>query len=182
VLTPLAEWRRQKDEFLATHPRSPLQGREGFGGLSYFAEDPAARVEALVERPAAPREAFLATSSGEERRFFEYGVARFELGGTPLELTLFAPADAPEGPRLFLPFADATSGAETYGAGRYLDPHLPADAPVSGVETRLVIDFNYAYHPYCAYAEGYSCPFPPPANRLPVPVRAGERLPESAGA
>lgn len=180
VLTPLAEWRRQKDEFLATDPRSPLAGVARFRGLAYFAEDPAARVVARVTRPAAPRPVRLATSSGEERSFLEYGVARFELGGARHALTLFAPVDAPEGPRLFLPFADATSGAETYGAGRYLDPHLAAPAAGNGAPVDLVLDFNYAYHPYCAFAEGYTCPFPPAGNRLRVAVRAGERLPDPA--
>lgn len=173
----LAEWRARKDEFLKSSRGSPLRGAPGFEGLTYYPEEPAARVVARVERPPAPTIALLTTSTGEEREFVEYGIARFPYGGQELGLMLFAPASEPDGPRLFLPFADATSGNETYGAGRYLDLLIDraTEAPPSNVE--LVIDFNYAYHPLCAYAEGYSCPFPPPSNRLPVAVRAGERLP-----
>jgi len=168
----LAEWRRQKDEFLARHPSSPIYGETGFAGLTYYPEDPAARVPARVERKPVAAPVTLPTSSGDEQRYQEYGVARFELDGHLLALTLFASVDEPEGPRLFLPFTDATSGSETYGGGRYLDPHVKAAEPAE-----VLLDFNYAYHPYCAYAEGYSCALPPPGNRLPVPVRAGERLP-----
>lgn len=172
MLTPLERWRSDKDDYLLRHPGSPLRGSPGFAGLAYYPEDPGARVVARVERtPGAPA-ARLSTSSGEERTFIEYGVARFQLAGVERSLTLFAPLEEPEGPRLFLPFKDATSGNETYGAGRYLDPVLDPAAPGS-----LLLDFNYAYHPLCAYAEGYSCAYPPPGNRLEAPVRAGERLP-----
>src|SRR5690606_13910739 len=122
---------------------------------------------------AGPETVLLGTSSGDERLDLVYGVARFELEGQALSLTLLAPTDAPEGPRLFLPFADATSGSATYGAGRYLDAQVVAPG-------RVLLDFNLAYPAYSAYAEGYSCPFPPPQNRLAVPVRAGERLPDEA--
>lgn len=170
-LTPLEAWRQQKDEYLTSSRNSPFYGGTDFAGLDYFPEDEAARVVARLERAAEQRPIILATSSGEERLFIEFGTATFELGGQSVALTLFASTDSPHGPRLFLPFADATSGRETYGAGRYLDPHLSPDAA-----DELVLDFNYAYHPYCAYAEGYVCPFPPAGNRLPVVVRAGERL------
>ncbi|MDT3682405.1 MAG: DUF1684 domain-containing protein [Trueperaceae bacterium] len=170
--TALAEWRRQKDEFLARHPSSPIFGESVFSGLSYYPEDPAARVVARVERTPLAARVTLPTSSGDTQQFQEYGVARFELDGQELALTLFAGVHEPEGPRLFVPFTDATAGGETYGGGRYLDPRVEAAEP-----DRLLLDFNYAYHPYCAYAEGYSCAMPPPSNRLPVPVRAGERLP-----
>lgn len=171
-LTPLEEWRHLKDEFFKHDRNSPVDDRAGFVGLSYYPEDPAARVMARVERPAERRPVQLATSAGDERLYLEYGVARFEYLGESHALTVFVPADQPDGPRLFLPFADATSGSETYGAGRYLEPRM-----IPGSPGELVLDFNYAYHPYCVYAGGYSCPFPPASNRLGVEVRAGERLP-----
>ena len=68
----------------------------------------------------------------------------------------------------FLPFRDATSAHETYGGRRYLDVHPLPDG-------RMVVDFNYAYSPFCAYSDAWSCPFPPDENHLSVPVRAGER-------
>jgi uncharacterized protein (DUF1684 family) len=75
--------------------------------------------------------------------------------------------------RLFVPFSDLTSGTETYPAGRYLDLERTA----TGL---YLVDFNRAYHPYCYYDPSYDCPFPPPENRLAVPIRAGERLKETA--
>ena len=75
-------------------------------------------------------------------------------------------------PEVFVPFRDATSGPETYGAGRYLEGELHANT--------VRLDFNLAYHPYCALADGWSCPVPPRENWLAVPVRAGERNPEPA--
>ena len=74
---------------------------------------------------------------------------------------------------LFVPFLDATSGRETYGAGRYLDLEPEDDGTYA-------LDFNLAYHPYCVYAESYSCPLTPAENRLPIRIEAGERLAEEA--
>ena len=68
---------------------------------------------------------------------------------------------------LFLPFADQTTGSESYGAGRYLDPEEEADGTIP-------LDFNLAYNPYCAYNEQWSCPLPPRENRLAVRIEAGE--------
>ncbi len=79
----------------------------------------------------------------------------------------------PQGGGFFLPFKDATSGRETYGAGRYLDSHRPGLQQLEG--GRFEIDFNYAYNPYCAYNENYRCPLPPAENWLKVPIHAGEK-------
>lgn len=177
ALTRLEGWRAEKDAFLRDHPRSPLSGAAGFGGLAYYPYDPGALVVARLERAERPARVFMATSSGEERAYLEFGVASFRLYGADAALTLLASVAEPDGPRLFLPFADATSGHETYGAGRYLDPLLDPGAP-----HEIVLDFNYAYHPYCAYAEGYSCALPPAQNRLALAVRAGERLAAGAAA
>ena len=81
---------------------------------------------------------------------------------------------------LFLPFRDATSGSESYGAGRYLLDTIKG-ADLGGDAAGLVVDFNYAYHPSCAYDPRWSCPLAPVANRLAVPIRAGERLPSASG-
>jgi hypothetical protein len=88
-----------------------------------------------------------------------------------LSLGAFLEAGTPPD-RLFVPFTDLTSGTETYAAGRYME----LDRTATGIYT---IDFNRAFHPYCYYNEDYDCPFPPPSNRLPVPVRAGEKLAQS---
>jgi uncharacterized protein (DUF1684 family) len=70
---------------------------------------------------------------------------------------------------LFVPFTDLTSGKETYGGGRYLDLEVPDG-------DSLEVDFNYAYNPYCAYTDGYSCPIPKPESRLSISILAGEKL------
>jgi hypothetical protein len=78
---------------------------------------------------------------------------------------------------VFIPFRDATSGHESYGAGRYLLDTIKG-ADLGGRGERLMLDFNYAYNPSCAYDPRWSCPLAPPANWLPVPIRAGERAPQ----
>ena len=78
---------------------------------------------------------------------------------------------------VFLPFADATSGRETYGAGRYLLDTIKGADLGSTPSGLTILDFNFAYNPSCAYSPQYVCPLAPPANRLPMPVRAGERAP-----
>jgi uncharacterized protein (DUF1684 family) len=76
--------------------------------------------------------------------------------------------------RFFLPFKDGTTGGETYAGGRYLDPRARPDGS-------LVVDFNYAYNPYCAYGEGWSCPVPPVENEVTAPIEAGELAFERRG-
>ena len=80
---------------------------------------------------------------------------------------------------LWLPFADATSGSTTYGAGRYLYDTIKG-ADLGADADRVVLDFNFAYNPSCAYDENWSCPLAPRENRLPFAVTAGERLPPTA--
>src|SRR3954454_128722 len=109
--------------------------------------------------------------------FDRIGVARFMLGDTPCELELYWLAGYGGG--LFMPFADATSGAETYGAGRY----LLATAKGTDLGTRdgrLVLDFNLAYNPSCSYDPRWTCPLAPAPNRLAIPVRLGGRHVEPA--
>ena len=108
----------------------------------------------------------LTTSTGEERDYVEAGELRFKLDGQDARLVAYASATHVDS--LFIPFRDATSGKETYGAGRYLDIPYP-----HGETTEL--DLNLAYNPYCAYSEAYSCPLPPRENWLTVAVRAGEK-------
>ena len=104
------------------------------------------------------------TSTGEKQTYVRAGKITFQVEGAAAELYLYSSEDPHQ---LFLPFRDATSGKETYGAGRYLDVELNEDGTVQ-------VDFNYAYNPYCAYNEDWSCPIPPVANWLEVPIAAGE--------
>ncbi len=165
--TELDAFRSDKDHFFAHDPRSPLAAGQlkGFHGLAYFPEDPSLVIDAAIDRSAAGGEVRMETTRGREQAFRPHGVARFSIDGQPVELTLYG-TDGSDS--LFLPFRDATSGRETYGGGRYLD--LEADGD------RVVIDFNYAYNPFCAYNSAWECPLPPAENWLKVPIRAGEQV------
>jgi uncharacterized protein (DUF1684 family) len=148
--------------------------QETFDGLPFFPYDSTLAFAVTLD-PTLQRDTLrMATSTGEPRDYIRFGSFSFPLDGRTHRLAVFQPLDPAPGSgrapdrRLFLPFADATSGGATYSAGRYLDLTPTADG-------RYVLDFNYAYSPYCAYNPRYSCPFPPRENRLPVSVRAGER-------
>ena len=163
-------FRADRDRLFRDHPESPLppEARGDFQGIQYWPYDPAMRFEADVE--TLPAEPVTATSlSGDAYRLDRIGRVRLPIGD--LEVYWIAVY----GGGVFLPFRDATSGSETYGAGRYLLDTIKG-ADLGGSGDRLVLDFNYAYHPSCAYDPRWSCPLAPPANRLAIPVRAGERL------
>jgi len=108
-------------------------------------------------------------SDGQTRIARRVAFLDFALAGKRVTLTGFSRGSTPPG-SLFVPFADVTSGRESYRSGRYLDVEIEADGSV-------LLDFNLAYHPYCAYSSSYTCPLTPPENRLPVPILGGERLP-----
>jgi uncharacterized protein (DUF1684 family) len=168
-----ATWVAERDELFAHHAQSalPPERREGFAGLSYFPHDPAGRVLAEVE-PAERQRYDVPSSDGTTMAFERIGVARFALGGAEIGLELYWLLGYGGG--LFVPFADATSGDETYGAGRYLlDTVKGADLGMR--DGRLVLDFNLAYNPSCSYDPRWNCPLAPPPNRLAVAVRMGER-------
>jgi uncharacterized protein len=161
-------WRETRAELFRTHPQSP---QPGYAGLGYYDYNPAARVLAELEDvEAAP--APIETSGPEPMLFTPFARAHFELRGEPLTLELDWLASYGGG--VFLCFRDPTSGAETYGGGRYLlDTVKGADLGVE--EGKLVLDFNFSYNPSCSYDPGWVCPLAPPANRLPVAVLAGEK-------
>lgn len=168
----LERQREQKDRFLAEHPHSPIpqDHRDAFDGLSYFPPDPALRFELPLEEADEKEAITVETTTDGEREYLRWGAFRFELDGERHALQAYK-ADPAE-VRLWVPFRDATSGEETYGAGRYLD--LDADEHRTA-DGDWVLDFNLAYNPYCAYSEAYECPLIPMENWLDVPIRAGER-------
>jgi uncharacterized protein (DUF1684 family) len=162
-------WRRERAELFADHPQSPRRGFEP----TYFPYDPAGRAHAHVE-PAEEQRFELPTSGDESMAFTRLATVHFDVEDRALELELYWLEGYGGG--AFLPFRDATSGDETYGAGRYLlDTLKGADL---GVENgSMVLDFNFAYNPSCAYDPAWLCPLAPPANRLEVPMRFGELVP-----
>jgi uncharacterized protein len=166
-------WVADRDDLFAHHPQSalPAARREGFGGLSYFKHDPRGRV--LADVAGTERRRYDVPSiDGEAMSFERIGVARFALDGAPCELEIYWLLGYGGG--LFVPFADATAGEETYGAGRYLLDTVKG-ADLGARDGRLVLDFNLAYNPSCSYDPRWTCPLAPPPNRLAIPVRMGER-------
>ena len=168
----LLEFRRRKDEHFASG-RGPIRGEalETFAGLSYYPSDLALRFQLPLD-PGTGEEATLQTSTGEPRQMQAYGTVLVPLSEGEAVLTLYAALGEEAPASLFLPFRDAGSGSESYGAGRYLD--VPTFEREGDVWVKL--DFNLAYHPYCAYSGAWVCPLPPAQNWLGMVVRAGERL------
>lgn len=167
--------RARKDSFFKHSHSSPIphESRHDFEGLPYFPVDPSLRFEDLRLEPYAGTEpsAFqIPTSDGQLRPAHRAGTLTFEREDAPRRLTAYV-LDGGDPDSLFVPFLDTTSGDETYGAGRYLDLEPEEDGT-------YVLDFNLAYHPYCVYADHYSCPLTPAENRLPIRIEAGERLAE----
>jgi uncharacterized protein len=167
-------WREERDRLFATHPQSPLEPerRAEFAGLRYRGYDPAMRAVAAVV-PVAPASLGLATSTGEPCRFRRFAEARFVLAGLACRLPLFWLEGYGGG--IFLPFADRTSGSEAYACRYLLDTVKGAD--LGGGADGLVLDFNFAYNPSCAYNPAWTCPLAPPGSRLDVAVEAGELTP-----
>lgn len=167
----IAGQRAAKDTYFRTAPDSPITAdrRDEFLPLAYFPIDQAwvasAQIVASEREPAIE----MPTSTGQRRLMRRAGTLKFSMKGQALELTAFVEADDRMMSRLFVPFGDRTNGTETYPAGRYLDLQRTATGLYE-------VDFNLAYQPYCYYNPTYDCPYPPAENRLPTPVRAGERM------
>ena len=169
----LQAWRADKDEAFRTALDSPIpaENRSGFLGLPYFPVDESLRFEGLALEPYAgdePASFQIETTDGKFRPFVRAGTFRFRIGGLEHRLTAYS-SDGFEPSSLFVPFTDATTGTESYGAGRYLDLEPELDGSYA-------LDFNLAYHPLCVYDPKYSCPLTPAENRLPIRIEAGERL------
>jgi uncharacterized protein (DUF1684 family) len=173
---PEGAWRRWRDvrnELFRSHPQTPLppEARETFDGVPYFDYDPALRVLGVVE-PAEHERREIATSGDHPYSFTRFARTHFELSGAEHALDLYW-LDG-YGGGLYLCFADATSGKETYGACRYLLDTVKG-SDLGERNGKLVLDFNFSYNPSCSYDPRWVCPLAPPGNRLAVPVRGGER-------
>lgn len=171
----IAADRRAKDEWMRTDKESPLLpgSQDTFLPLSYFSIDPTYKVAATLSPSTDEPIMEMLTSTGQRRQMRRAGYLDFRLKDQPLRLIALVEAEDRAMARLSLMFADLTNGTETYAAGRYLD----LDRSPSGI---YEVDFNRAYHPYCYYNPTYDCPYPPPQNRLQLPIRAGERMPKGS--
>ncbi len=164
--------REEKNLFLKNDNASPfnIDSTIKFTALNYFAPELKYKVSANLIPIKSKKVVVLPTSDGIEKKYLEYAYAEFKLEGKENKLLILEVMDAgPYRGTLFLAFADETSADETYGAGRYVDLKKTPGA------TTILIDFNKAYNPYCAYSDGFTCPFPPKENVLPIAIKAGEK-------
>lgn len=169
-IAKLEQLREEKDNSMQSGESSPFTDSMEFKGLNYFPIDSKYRINAKLTEIDQKKAIALPTSDGKQKSYLTYAYAEFELDGVRNKLLILEIMDmGPYRGTLFLAFADKTSAAETYGAGRYLDvKKLPGAASIT-------LDFNEAYNPYCAYNDNYSCPFPPKENILEVAIKAGEK-------
>lgn len=137
---------------------------ENFDGLPFFPLDEKYIVQAKLIRTPNEKPFEMPTTTARRPLYVKFGEAHFTLDGKNLVLNIFQPVEAKD--YLFIPFTDLTSGVDSYGGGRYLDFKVPEN-------DYLIIDFNKAYNPYCAYNPEYSCPIPPEENDLQILVEAG---------
>lgn len=174
----LQHFRKSRDELFATHSQSALdrEQKQKFQGLRYFPYNPTMCVEAVIERDVEPILLSVAMNPDETMTMTTVGRLHFTLEGVNVALSLYWLNIYGGG--LFLPFRDTTSPAESYGGGRYLFDTIKGSdfLPVPGISgnERILLDFNYAYNPSCAYNDRWVCPLAPIENRLKVPIRAGE--------
>lgn len=158
--------RQEKEGFMRNDPESPfVEQSVEFKGLHYFEPDLKYKIKARFEPIDDKEIVTLPTSDNIEKEYIEYGYAIFTLDGQEQKLLILQNATDNV---LFLAFGDKTSADETYGAGRYLEvSHRSGNS--------ILLDFNKAYNPYCAYTDGYTCPLPPRENLLEAAIRAGEK-------
>lgn len=142
-----------------------------FKGLHYYEPDINYRVEATFTAIPISEVFGFPHTLNRTYNYREAGILRFTINGQALELTGYErEGSVGDSLELFIPFTDKTNGKETYGGGRYID------VKVKPTQQEVILDFNTAYNPYCAYNEAYSCPIPPAQNRLAVAIEAGEKL------
>jgi uncharacterized protein (DUF1684 family) len=166
------EWRKERDTFFKNHQRSPLTPNEKryFKRIKYFPFDPqyvfSGQIERYVLHINNPKYyATFLTNKGTNKRYLRYGKSHFKLDGKEYMLEIYKSILSDT---LFIPFKDKTNGKETYEGGRYIDAEIQPGY-------KMVLDFNMAYHPSCAYNEKFICVLPPRENTLEIEIKAGEK-------
>lgn len=174
ALADIQAFRNALNESFRDPETSPLPDRfrKNFEGLDFFEPDTTYRVWARLDRTPEALPFDMPTNTNDSARERVFGKLTFQLQGTTFVLEVYQSPDLLLDPGyedyLFLPFTDQTNGGETYEGGRYIDLRIPEG-------DSILIDFNKAYNPYCAYNPSYSCPIVPPENHLPVYIPAGVR-------
>jgi uncharacterized protein len=163
-----------KAEYADPH-NTPLsaKAKKTFKGIHFFPVDVKYAVAAKFVRTPHEKPFQMSTSSGMRKTYIKYAEVYFTIDKKEYKLNVYQSQELLQQPDykdyLFIPFTDATSGNETYEGGRYIDLTMPKS-------NQVLINFNEAYHPYCAYTDGYNCPVPPQENHLPVKIEAGVRF------
>ncbi|MBC5992018.1 DUF1684 domain-containing protein [Pontibacter cellulosilyticus] len=174
----IAAFQQELNQEFADPERSPLTkvAQKKFTALAFFPADSSFRVKAKFVRTPDQLPFEMPTTTSRKAVYEKYGELHFILQGQPYVLTVFQNHALREKAGyedyLFLPFTDATNGFTSYGGGRYLDLRIPKS-------DTILLDFNKAYNPFCAYNYNYSCPIPPKENRLELKVKAGVMAPKS---
>ncbi|MBE0651840.1 MAG: DUF1684 domain-containing protein [Bacteroidales bacterium] len=164
--------RKEEDAFFADSAKSPLEkdSLKDFHGLSWYPIKYKYRVMAKFDLDTVNPVFEMATNTARKPEYRIYGHVIFKIHDTLCKLTVYQNINLKNDPQwgnyLFIPFRDKTNGFTTHAAGRYLDIEKP-------VSDSVIVDFNKAYNPYCAYADRWSCPLVPIENRLPVAIKAG---------
>jgi uncharacterized protein (DUF1684 family) len=176
--TILQRFRETRDELFATHAQSALDAeqKQKFQGLRYFPYNPVLCVEADIDTEIELEQLSVAMNAEETMIMNTVARLHFKIEDSRVTLSLYWLNIYGGG--LFLPFRDTTSPAESYGGGRYLFDTIKGSdfLPATGAtgKERILLDFNYAYNPSCAYNDRWVCPLAPVENRLKVAIRAGE--------
>jgi uncharacterized protein (DUF1684 family) len=167
------DWRATRNDLFKRHPQSPLnqEQKDDFTGLPYYDYAPDFCVEARLVSAEAPESFHVYLSTDGDFKYSRVATAHFVIRGVAAQLSLFWIEGYGGG--LFLPFKDATNGRETYGGGRYLYDTIKGVDLGVGKDT-ILLDFNFAYNPSCAYHPRWVCPLSPRENTLPFSVAAGE--------
>lgn len=167
-VSELEQFRKDKDELFGTQSESPLTDgqKEGFKGLKYYPENTDLILKGISLEPENEGEVVeIPTSTGDTQPYKKLGKIKFEVAGTPTQLTVFESSD---GSNIFLSFRDKTNKSATYHDGRYIEVEI---------ENNKIheLDLNYAYNPYCAYNDNFRCPITPEENTINAEVKAGEK-------
>lgn len=170
----LNTYREQYKSGFLNDPRSPLT-KEDLPYLAFYEADVNLKLTCTCTKAGNAKPFEMPTYSGVTRTYILHSVATCPYQGQMLTLELYKNIHQPINPlyknNLFLPFKDETNGDDTYGGGRYINLMV-----TDIVDDKIIIDFNKAYNPWCAFSDGFNCPIPPKANHLPVAVKAGEKM------
>lgn len=172
ALEEIIAFQKKMNEEFKDPETSPLPDRyrKDFTSLDFYGPDTMYRIRAKFTRTPDALPFFMPTTTERQTEEVVFGIINFTLHGRSHQLEVYQNQELMQQEKyrdyLFLPFADLTNGMETYGGGRYLDLTIPDG-------NTILIDFNKAYNPYCAYNPKYSCPLVPKQNRMDMEIKAG---------